>query len=571
MSFSLANIIKQKRVQCEALQSVLTTKEPPGSKTWWENRKILIEDWIRSNPLRLGVPNDGCIEAMQYSLKRGDEQPNSRKKCWNHILLELQEIPDFQAGLAEQNAKANVTAESDQLVVEIFKMMARQSLDIDECSASSYYPSPRFTDEMPENDDLFESETVALTEETAGATLAAINENNNSNSNNHDSSNHSEANSEPVSQQQKIEQEKDKEDNDDNASRLSKNSRRISLVERQESWLANRQNKLYKQRKEQEEKMQKGFTFAPDMDKSKKTFQKGRTYRESSMAGAAGSGGASFEDLDVENSVVSTEKAPRQRSSQGRRPTLDRQSSNSSSTSKAPKIPKLRRRSSGDSRGSDKGRSKSKSNIKKRASVESDAQSIADEDTFALSRTQSIEYDDDATVIDDATVTDIGATATENQAEEINDKRENNNEKVKDKENDSKESDTIESEKKEETHTSGSDWGYQVIEDFVDKKKYVPKEFYDTISGGRGHLKIRSGHDFQMRTMYRKRDRLTRDRGVSLLVGRTEKPPHDEKVITIMFDLETFTEYEAFNWWHENKRRFADQQSVIRRMRYGIV
>jgi hypothetical protein len=33
-----------------------------------------------------------------------------------------------------------------------------------------------------------------------------------------------------------------------------------------------------------------------------------------------------------------------------------------------------------------------------------------------------------------------------------------------------------------------------------------------------------------MRSMYRKKDKFNRVQGVSLLVGRLEKPPHDERV-----------------------------------------
>jgi len=77
---------------------------------------------------------------------------------------------------------------------------------------------------------------------------------------------------------------------------------------------------------------------------------------------------------------------------------------------------------------------------------------------------------------------------------------------------------------------------------------YTPGEFFATVSQGRGHVRIRNGAEFQMRSMYRKKDRHMRVQGVSLLVGRLERPPHDEKVITVMFDSDNFTEAQAWEW-----------------------
>ena len=43
----------------------------------------------RSNPLKLGIPNDGTLETIQQQLTRGDKHHGARQKCWDHIILEL--------------------------------------------------------------------------------------------------------------------------------------------------------------------------------------------------------------------------------------------------------------------------------------------------------------------------------------------------------------------------------------------------------------------------------------------------------------------------------------------------
>jgi len=119
-------------------------------------------------------------------------------------------------------------------------------------------------------------------------------------------------------------------------------------------------------------------------------------------------------------------------------------------------------------------------------------------------------------------------------------------------------------------HKTGSDYGYQVIQDFKDKTEFIEGNFFDQIVNGRGYLKIRKADEFQMRSMYRKRDKQTRDGNVSLLVGKTEVAPYDEKVISILFDLDDFTEERAFEWWETNKRRFSDNQSNLRRQSHQL-
>ena len=70
-----------------------TSRNDDGSGAFgdedWERKSTSISAWVKSNPLKLGVPNDGSIETINAQLLRGENYPDSRRKAWHHILLEL--------------------------------------------------------------------------------------------------------------------------------------------------------------------------------------------------------------------------------------------------------------------------------------------------------------------------------------------------------------------------------------------------------------------------------------------------------------------------------------------------
>jgi len=37
---------------------------------WWETRVQVIEDWVQSNPLGLGIPSDGCLNVRRRRKKK---------------------------------------------------------------------------------------------------------------------------------------------------------------------------------------------------------------------------------------------------------------------------------------------------------------------------------------------------------------------------------------------------------------------------------------------------------------------------------------------------------------------
>ncbi|CAM9883117.1 unnamed protein product [Ectocarpus fasciculatus] len=86
--------------------------------------------------------------------------------------------------------------------------------------------------------------------------------------------------------------------------------------------------------------------------------------------------------------------------------------------------------------------------------------------------------------------------------------------------------------------------------------------FFKVDDKDKGHYRVRDVSCFLLTSMYKRKDRVTRTPGVSLLVGKLEDPPHEEKVISALFDTDRFTERAAAQWWEDNGHRFEDARSL---------
>lgn len=86
--------------------------------------------------------------------------------------------------------------------------------------------------------------------------------------------------------------------------------------------------------------------------------------------------------------------------------------------------------------------------------------------------------------------------------------------------------------------------------------------FFKVDDKDKGHYKVRDVSHFLLTSMYKRKDRVTRTPGVSLLVGKLEYPPHEEKVISALFDTDRFSERKASQWWEDNGHRFEDARSL---------
>mmetsp|Transcript_58130 Transcript_58130/g.69342 ORF Transcript_58130/g.69342 Transcript_58130/m.69342 type:complete len:315 (-) Transcript_58130:161-1105(-) len=86
------------------------------------------------------------------------------------------------------------------------------------------------------------------------------------------------------------------------------------------------------------------------------------------------------------------------------------------------------------------------------------------------------------------------------------------------------------------------------------------KSFFTGVDadGRRPTLRVRDVSQFQFASLYRKRDlRSGLGTAVALLVGRDTSPPHDEKVIEVVFDTDKISEDQAREWWVDNEHRFS--------------
>lgn len=45
--------------QCIVQDMSKFSLEGESSETWWADKTLLIKNWLKSNPLRIGIPDDG--------------------------------------------------------------------------------------------------------------------------------------------------------------------------------------------------------------------------------------------------------------------------------------------------------------------------------------------------------------------------------------------------------------------------------------------------------------------------------------------------------------------------------
>ena len=83
---------------------LLSSERPEG---WWEERTEAVRAWLDTNPLRIGVPNDGTVETILAACGRGDRHEQAREKCWVHVLLELEGIAALDVHLNQNDAAAH--------------------------------------------------------------------------------------------------------------------------------------------------------------------------------------------------------------------------------------------------------------------------------------------------------------------------------------------------------------------------------------------------------------------------------------------------------------------------------
>ena len=90
-------------------------------------------------------------------------------------------------------------------------------------------------------------------------------------------------------------------------------------------------------------------------------------------------------------------------------------------------------------------------------------------------------------------------------------------------------------------------------------EEFVPGSFFTRTDPevNKGFYRVRSGQEFQMNSMYRKRDKKSGlGSAVALLVGKEEKWPNEEKTLEVIFDMDNVSEQKAKEWWSAHSDRF---------------
>ncbi|KDO25002.1 hypothetical protein SPRG_09732 [Saprolegnia parasitica CBS 223.65] len=106
---------RRKSVIVQQMADFVPVTELPDDVHWWEARARVVQEWLRANPLRIGLPDDGTIETITQQLARGDKYIHVRVKAWNHIVTELQGIP----GVCEKFATFETSPELPMATVVV--------------------------------------------------------------------------------------------------------------------------------------------------------------------------------------------------------------------------------------------------------------------------------------------------------------------------------------------------------------------------------------------------------------------------------------------------------------------
>ena len=88
---------------------------------WWAERSAAVREWIATNPLKIGIPNDRTIETINAALERGDKFDSDavRTKCWFHVLIELEGVASLDVVNTDSEGQALCTAQIEAALAAI--------------------------------------------------------------------------------------------------------------------------------------------------------------------------------------------------------------------------------------------------------------------------------------------------------------------------------------------------------------------------------------------------------------------------------------------------------------------
>jgi len=558
--------------------------------SWWTTRAAAVLAWLDANPLEIGVPNDGCLATIRDQLNRGDKHGTDavRRKCWKHIAIELDGVPGWDSASAMPNrtflrpsqikhmqkppAIPNGPLSSPPPVPTLPLPISIRIDDVEGQDAERLDAPDRDAQASPAPRSQSARSPVqpASAAECPGSLSARTSA--------EDSRAGTKTASWDAGSGAKDDQADDGAQRGNGASGEAavalpeeppKPLSKMTMLERQAYWMQRRRQSIEAARAEKVKEDDK-FTFKPNTERSKRTFRtpadaatqpcpassgttpvpnagssSGAPKPPSSTSSASASGGHSGTSKPRASKTGSSSAAgPARRSSVKSTAKGDKKDKNTrpkdpkSRASKTPAAPTAPAASGTKAAGS-----------------EPPSASLPMETAIHLARRHSEESMSQGSRGGSARVVGGG----------------------------DKDVDAVQEPSRPETDSpdkSGASQGEARGEAGLpepapadklapEAPEFVPGQFWWKVESGRGHHRVRDGGEFQMWSIYRKKDKTRDVSGVSMLVGRTEQPPYEEKVIQMMWDTEAWSEEAAFKWWHENKHRYVTSDKGTGRLVVG--
>mmetsp|Transcript_38024 Transcript_38024/g.49230 ORF Transcript_38024/g.49230 Transcript_38024/m.49230 type:complete len:705 (+) Transcript_38024:412-2526(+) len=344
---------------------------------------------------------------------------------------------------------------------------------------------------------------------------------------------------------------REEEDNNNNNNEVVplKPISKMTMMERQAHWMAKKKETLEAQRLEKEKENEK-YSFKPNTQNSKRTYQTGNGKPDIISNDKGGGLGmnldkkestttASHRNLQRTNSLANNSNSETNHWNIVKSKVKNITSNNDMKKKKFSNIKNnIGNRQSSNHRKLDRSSSESALLLKKDKSSSINNKSLNKKTNSGGNNESSSSLN---LVLEK---NKLNEHVKEEEEEEDDDREdENNNEENEENEED----DNNEEEEEDALENLLSEEAQHLLN--LSNIPYIPGEFWWRVEGGRGQHRVNDGGEFQMWSIYRRKDKSRDIKGVSMLVGRTEAPPYEEKVIQIMFDVDVWTEEEAFRWY----------------------
>ncbi|GMH50298.1 hypothetical protein TrRE_jg8934 [Triparma retinervis] len=568
-----------------ALSSSSSASSGPMSEDHWKVRAESIRTWIGSNPLKLGIPDDGTIETITAQLTRGDKHAASRNKAWHHILLELSccggiealnfdsaellstmntafggnpgstsvSTPsggDARAADAEnvdpRTEPATSPAEPSSVgnpskAIFALRASSKESLSSamaaeatnggvgDSASASSstaapIVPPPSLEIPALSNQTLEHLKDMPAEPQSKSARNARP------------TSSQLPATAVPARSIESLSargsgpknfEEMDKNDasgkpgaegnggNGDACALPAKKKQPMTMMERQELWMAKKKEKADMKKKAKEEAL--ADSIRPlDVSKSKQSFNLVKAASKLSTAAKSA--------VAAEKAAASLKAAALARSTAAAKEALAKKAKKGEGAKKKTSLKKVAKDMVDKKKGAAAKEDGTKGN---QGTEEEQVEATPFSPTTAMARRRN-----------SVAEVPVGGAAVASEGFPVNDQGV------------AKSASTPNLKSPNPKEGPAAD---------LKNPGFVKGEFftrYDS-STRRGHFRVRDGSDFQMNTMFRKRDKFSKKgSAVAVLVG-THAEKNDEQVIEVLFDTDKMGEEECWSWWRENEGRFA--------------